>query len=72
MSLHPIFAGIMAAHFPAISRGRSTGVECPECGADSWSRRDDSFDHEFGTHRIKPYMQCTECDTTAEIPEVGP
>ena len=31
MGLHPIFAGIMAAHFPALPRGRSAGVKCPEC-----------------------------------------
>jgi predicted RNA-binding Zn-ribbon protein involved in translation (DUF1610 family) len=70
MSIHPIFAGIMSAHFPALPRGQSAGVTCPTCGADSWTRCDDSFSHGFGFERIKPYLSCTECDTTAEIPEV--
>ena len=26
-----------------------------------WSLCDDSFDHEFGTHRIPPYLECNIC-----------
>lgn len=38
--------------------------ECPH----EWSVTDDSFDHEFGTHRIEPYLECNVCGETAPMP----
>lgn len=38
--------------------------ECPH----DWTVTDDSFDHEFGTHRIEPYLECNVCGETAPRP----
>lgn len=32
-----------------------------------WSVTDDSFDHEFGTHRIPPYLECNLCPAKKAI-----
>ncbi len=40
--------------------------ECPH----EWSETDDSFDHEFGTRYIEPYLVCNVCGETAAMDEV--
>lgn len=32
-----------------------------------WSVTDDSFDHEFGTHRVTPYLECNNCGETKAL-----
>lgn len=46
--------------------GNGEALECDH----EWERRDDSFDHEFGTERIPPYEKCLLCD--AERPFEDP
>lgn len=38
--------------------------ECPH----DWAVTDDSFDHEFGTHHVEPYLECNVCGETAPMP----
>lgn len=37
-----------------------------------WTRCDDSFDHQFGTETIKPYLECNICGETSDIPPSNP
>lgn len=54
--------------FPRVmSDRRDRRAEDNECPHD-WSVTDDSFDHEFGTHRIEPYLECNVCGETAPMP----
>ena len=39
-----------------------------ECDHD-WRKVDDSFDHAFGTERIKPYLECNCCGETKGLGE---
>lgn len=34
-----------------------------------WRLVDLSFDHAFGTERIKPFLECNECDATKDVDE---
>lgn len=70
-TLHPIFASIIGAHFPLLM-SKSAGIRCKYCGRDEWIRCDESFDHAFGTHRVPPYLECTVCGNTADMPEAKP
>jgi hypothetical protein len=73
MSLHPIFAGIMSAHFPALPKPVKhpcwTG-DTHDCEAEgSFSACDDSYDDAFGTVRIAPYLICNVCNKSHSMPE---
>lgn len=52
---------------------RTVGGERAEYDPDNsecdhqWIVTDDSFDHEFGTHRIPPYLECNLCPAKKAI-----
>ncbi len=41
---------------------------CPE-GSHEWIVFNESFDHQFGTKIVAPYLVCNQCPHTQDMPE---
>jgi len=50
-------------------QAQATDDDCCPPGECDMRVTDDSFDHQFGTHRVPLYLQCNECLRTESMPE---